>query len=607
MTFSRRQYQVDCLNKIWSDIQTNLNVLLVASTGAGKTFLVSKIIQRLLAENPSFRILFLVDIEILIQQTIDSIVRVAPELEDKIGICCDSVQKEKQLDKSITIASKQSLITRLNEFAPVQLIIPDECHMMAVPQDDWKDEDRDQYAVIIDTLRSYNPKTRLLGITATPYKLSTGYIYGDKNTKGSLPYFDQVNYKIGVHELQELGFLAPLKAKTIISDAKKAALINCKIQAGEFNLSHLAEIETSGIHLQSAVDAYKECAIDRKKTLAFCVTIDHAEKLADKFTENGIPAIAIHSDLDKVTLKESMDSLRDGGYKVFCSVTKLIKGMDVVDIDCILGVRATKSTALFIQGIGRGLRISPKTGKVDCLYLDLVGNINEHFGHTLNLDKPRVFYKLTKKSDSEKKEPEAKQCPECSAVLHPACRVCPDCEYVFVFQTTIDQQPELRDVVIGPDIRTFPVTNMTMTLNHSKKSGKDNLWIKLHFEDPEADFRSKFKSVSMWLCFPNDGYSGFAVTKCREILTQLSCGELPIHNEDGTLTYPESAKECYDNALDMFIQPETVTVDMSGKWPELKSFSYDVVEDKQEAFGGRKIPVEEFIKDYINDEEDIPF
>ena len=49
-----------------------------------------------------------------------------------------------------------------------------------------------------------------------------------------------------------------------------------------------------------------------------------------------------------------------------------------------------KSTALFIQGIGRGLRISPKTGKVDCLYLDLVGNINEHFGHTLNLDKPRV-------------------------------------------------------------------------------------------------------------------------------------------------------------------------------------------------------------------------
>lgn len=89
----------------------------------------------------------------------------------------------------------------------------------------------------------------------------------------------------------------------------------------------------------------------------------------------------------------------------------------------------------------------------------------------------------------------------------------------------------------------------------------------------------------MWLCFSNDGYSGYAVIKARETMTQLSCGELPIHNDDGTTTWPESAQECFDNALDMFIQPETVTVDMSGKWPELKSFGYDVIEEKQRLWG----------------------
>lgn len=577
-----RPYQVECLNKVWNDIQTKLNVMVQGPTAFGKTIAFAKICQRFIREMPQGRILILVDREILVTQSRDKLLRVAPELKDDIGICCSSVQNKKELEHKITIASRQTLINQLNYFQPVNIIILDEAHLARIPQEDDTEKDYDQFQTIITKLKEYNPKTRLIGFSATPYRLSQGYIYSDKNTKGCLPYFPELNYSIAISELMAQGFLSPLAAKTIISDQAKNEINSCKITAGEYNLSMLADIMSSGIHVNSAVEAWREHASDRKKTLCFCTTIEHCEIVAKAFKDAGIPAIAIHSKLEDDDLTEAMNSLEEGHYKIFCSVAKLTTGLDVPDIDCILALRPTKSTSLWIQIIGRGLRIAP--GKTDCLCLDLSGCFNEH---GTNLDKPRVFYKLTKKNDSEKKEPEAKQCPSCSAILHPACRICPDCEYVFVFQTTIDQQPELRDVVIGPDIRKFQVTNMTAVLNHSKKSDKDNIWVKLHFEDPEADFRSRFKSVSMWLCFPNDGYSGYAVTKGREIMAQLSCGELPIHNDDGTTTWPESAQECLECALDMFVQPETVTVDMSGKWPELKSFSYDVAEEKQEAFGGQ--------------------
>lgn len=589
-----RPYQIECLNKVWSDIQTKLNVMVQGPTAFGKTIAFAKICQRFIREMPQGRILILVDRKILVTQSRDKLLRVAPELKNDIGICCSSEQSEKQLDHKITIASRQTLINQLNYFQPVNIIILDEAHLARIPQEDDTEKDYDQFQAIITKLKEYNPKTRLIGFSATPYRLSQGYIYGDKNTKGCQPYFPELNYSIAISELMVQDFLSPLIAKTIISDQAKNEINSCKITAGEFNLAMLADIMSSGIHVNSAVEAWKEYASDRKKTLCFCTTIEHCEIVAKAFNDAGIPAIAIHSKLEDDDLTEAMNSLDDGNHKIFCSVAKLTTGLDVPDIDCILALRPTKSTSLWIQIIGRGLRIAP--GKKDCLCLDLSGNFNEH---GTNLDKPRVFYKLTKKSDSEKKEPEAKQCPSCSAILHPACRVCPDCEYVFVFQTTIDQQPELRDVVIGPDIRTFPVTNMTAVLNHSKKSEKDNIWIKLHFEDPDSDFRNRFKSVSMWLCFPEDGYSGYAVIKARETMAELSRGELPIHNDDGTTTWPESAQECLECALDMFIQPETVTVDMSGKWPELKSFSYDVVEDKQEAFGGHEV--------FIPDDEDIPF
>jgi len=196
-----RDYQFRCLDQVWNALQNKLNVLITAPCSAGKTILFSKIIQRLLRENPAYRTLTLVDREILVSQSRDKLRSVAPELSLSIGIVCASVTNDKRLDLPVTVASRQSLINQLDRFPPVQLVIVDEAHLMAIPHTDSTVPDK--WAEIITRLREYNPHMRLLGCTASPYRLGSkgGYIYGSRNRAEALPYWDVVDSEITTMEL----------------------------------------------------------------------------------------------------------------------------------------------------------------------------------------------------------------------------------------------------------------------------------------------------------------------------------------------------------------------------------------------------------------------
>lgn len=542
-----RPYQVTALENIWKALQCEQAVLLEAACSAGKTLLFSKIIQRLLAENPSFRVLILMDREILVTQTREKILKLAPELALNVGIVCASVSNTKILDRKITIASRQSLSNQLDKFSPVNLIVIDECHLMSVPHEDDGDDDLDQFGTIIQTLKGYNSKTRLLGVTATPYRLNSGYIYGTKNIKGSQPYFSDVHHRITVSELQAIGFLAPLVGKTIHADGMEAQLDGIRVTAGEYNLLDLSNLMTRSIHINSAVEAWKAHALDRKKTIAFCVTIAHAEKLSEAFSKAGIPSIAIHSEQDDLTGYANMQALHNGDGKVFCSVGKLTTGMDVVDIDCIIMARPTKSAALYKQMLGRGQRIAH--GKTDCLVLDLVGNNNE-FG--TDLDRIKVKYKETPSSESV---PIVKTCPQCEATLHPAVRICPDCQYEFISEEALEAEAAaLKDVEYGirPPVEMY-VSEMFVSAHVAKKTGKTLLRVRLVLgEFTQTD-------TNLWLCFPDDGYTGYAVQKGRDLWTALTCG---------ITDYPMSVAEAMERENEI-LKPWKVVVDMTRKYPEV--------------------------------------
>jgi len=517
-----RPYQIRVLDQVWAALQVKLNVLITAPCAAGKAILFAKIIQRLLRENPEFRALILVDREILVTQSRDKLYLVAPELGGDIGIVCASVTTAKDLHQRVTVASRQTIINQLNRFPPVQLTIIDECHLMAIPRDD--DPEPDQFAQIIKKLWEYNPKMRLVGCTASPYRLGTGYIHGGRNKGGSRPYFDVVDAEVTTRELLDGGFIAPMVGRVRTGKALAEDLQTVSITAGEYNLGQLSEVMCKETHVQSCVDAWREYASDRRKTIIFCATIEHAEAVAAAFKDAGVSATAIHSKLPPIEEASRMRALRQGSLLVFTSVAKLTTGMDVVDIDCIIMARPTKSTALYQQCVGRGQRIAD--GKIDCLVIDLVGATQEFGTDMDNL-------KVTIPRDSSGDAP-FKICPGekqdgtvCGQSVHASLKFCPYCSFEFPIDPAVEAKlGKLEKVKFNeaPEPDEYHVEHVRYQVHMSQSSGKALIRV-------EYDCGFYARKIYEYLCLP-DYYDGYAVAKARAWWAERSQDEFPDTVQD---------------------------------------------------------------------------
>lgn len=574
-----REYQVRVLDTAWDAMQYKHNILITAPCSAGKTILFSKLVQRLMRENPSFRCLILVDREILVTQSRDKLHTVAPELSASVGVVCASVSTTKELHLPVTVASRQTLIKQLDKFPPVQLTIIDEAHLMALPNDEKAIPD--QFSEIINKLREYNPNMRMVGCTASPYRLGVGYIHGARNKQGTRPYFDQVDAEITTRELLAGGFIAPLvgranTGKQIITD-----LANVKMVAGEFNLGQLSDVMCRPIHVQSCIDAWRTYAADRKKTLVFCTTIAHAEAVAESFRNHDIQAVAIHSKLNAIDLEVRMKALEKGTMPVFTSVAKLTTGMDVVAIDCIVMARPTKSAALYQQCIGRGQRLAE--GKEDCLVIDLVGCTAE-FGTDMDNLLVAVPY------GNGGGEAPYKICPGenqdgtvCGQSVHASLMYCPACGYAFPRSEEIEAKiGKLEKVEFNkiPEPEPYEVTHVGYEVHESRKSGKRLIKV-TYICGPFSDFNE-------WICLP-DFYSGYAVEKARVWWEKRS--DEP---------FPENCEE-FIFLADELLQPAVVMVTKEGKYSRVTGCKF--------MENGEVVP-EELYDNYIppvSDSTDVPF
>lgn len=552
MVIELRPYQLRTLDTVWDALQYKHNVLIKAPCSAGKTILFSKIIQRLLRENETFRALILVDREILVTQSRDKLHFVAPELSAHVGIVCASVTAEKDVNKRVTVASRQTLINQIDQFPPVQLIIVDEAHLMAPPKEDKLIPD--QFAVIVNKLREYNPKVRLIGCTASPYRLGTGYIYGNQNKEGTLPYFDIVDAEITTKELLAGGYIAPLVGRANTGKELEDDLSKVAITGGEYNLGQLSNVMCKQTHVQSCVESWQRYASDRKKTLVFCTTIEHSEVVAKAFRDTGIGSTAIHSKLSPLELELGMKWLENGNVPVFTSVAKLTTGMDVVDIDCIIMARPTKSTALYQQCIGRGQRLAD--GKTDCLVIDLVGCTKE-FGTDMDALKVAI-------PSNGNGEAPYKICPGdkhdgtvCGQSVHASLKYCPGCGYEFPVDEAVEAKiGKLEKVEFNkvPDPEEYTVTHVEYYPHESRATGK-----KLIKVEYQCGMTLRFNE---WVCLP-DYYSGYAVDKARDWWEDRS--DEP---------FPDSVDE-FMFLADTLIQPTSVVVVQEGKYYKVKRCNFE--------------------------------
>lgn len=257
--------------------------------------------------------------------------------------------REKVQDTSCVFASIHTLSARqhLESFTPdaFDLIVIDEFHHAAATT----------YQRVLD----YFTPSFLLGITATPDRLDGKDVFAicDGN----------VAYEMDFIEAVRRSWLAPFQYYGIYDDIDYSQIRWTGMGYDEDELLQAQRNEENAATIFTAWKQRKQT-----RTLAFCSSIGQADYLADYFRRQGVTAISLHSRTIEMTRTEAIQRLTDGTLAIIFTVDLFNEGVDIPAVDTLLFVRPTESLAIFVQQIGRGLRLFD--GKSHCVIIDLIGN-----------------------------------------------------------------------------------------------------------------------------------------------------------------------------------------------------------------------------------------
>lgn len=388
------------------------NQVLMAPTGAGKTYLGLRVISEALVRGK--RALFVCDRITLIDQT--SAVADSYGLNDHGVIQADHWRRN---SARFQIASAQTIARR--GWPDADVIVIDECHTQ-MPA--WVNHIPDCRASVI-------------GLSATPFSKGLGRLFSNLVNATTM------------RELTAEGVLVPLRAMTCTPTDMRGA----ETKGGEWTERAAAE---RGLKIVGDVVSEWIKFGDNRKTIVFGSTIAHCEEMCRQFRDAGIAAAVFTANTSSAERKAMLADYRelDSFLRVLISVEALAKGFDVPDVACIVDCRPLrKSLSTAIQMWGRGLRASPDTGKTDCLLLDHSGNIvrfQDDFEAVYHggLDKLNDGEKLDRKVRRDEDTEEPKGCPSCG--YRPFRRHCMACGFEIAAQTTIEVAlGTMREIRIG--------------------------------------------------------------------------------------------------------------------------------------------------------------
>ena len=349
--------------------------LVVAATGVGKTVISAFDYKKFREKNTRARLLFVAHREEILKKSRDTFRYICKDLNfGELLVGNNKPESIENLFVSIQSLNSSKLIERTSpDF--YDYIVIDEVHHGAA-------------ASYQKLLEYYKPKV-LLGLTATPERMD-----GADITK----YFDKrMAYEMRLPEAIDNKLLCPFQYFGI-SDF--VDLSNLKWTRGGYEISELENVyvmntEVAKRRAQEIItNTVKYVAdIDNVKGLGFCVSIKHAEFMAEEFNNAGIPSIALTGDTKKDIRESASARLRNGEIKFIFTVDLFNEGVDIPEINTVLFLRPTESLTIFLQQLGRGLRLCD--GK-DCLtVLDFIGQSNKNYRFS---DKFRALIGKTKHS-----------------------------------------------------------------------------------------------------------------------------------------------------------------------------------------------------------------
>jgi DNA repair protein RadD len=413
MAYVLRPYQQaavdDTLAYLFNDPIQGRAPVLVAPTGSGKSLLVAELCKRLILEHGVERVLVITHVKELVEQNLEKLEAMLEGVVDDIGVHSAGLRR-RDTQQRIVVGGVQSLVRRIKSLGSFEAIIVDEAHR--VPTDH-----RSQYQQVLRGI----PHRILIGLTATPYRSDNGYIYETFDASYP-PVFDGVGADVKVVPLIREGYLANLRP---IETDFTYETEGCKKQGGDFVMTGLlADRLEDEDNLQRVVNQWLVAAADRKSTLVFAATIEQAQRVLARFVDAKKRATIITGDTPIRHRDASIAQLRSGELDVLVNVMVLTTGFDAPIIDCIVCLRPTQSTSLYVQIMGRGMRTNP--GKTDCLVLDYGGNVARH--GPLAAVRPSIVDMAA--GDGSNPCP-VFACPKCSSLVPISSTSCEFCGFVF--------------------------------------------------------------------------------------------------------------------------------------------------------------------------------
>jgi len=513
MPVTLRPYQEDAIKETFTALkESDEPVLMESSVGSGKSIMIGSIVKRF--EDQDKRVLCLVNSSELVRNNSQAF----KDLGGSPSIFCASLDL-KEYTNNIIFATPQSVISAIKNNHPISqiifnIIVVDEAHGINYTAES---------SIFMRILRHYKqayPPMRLLGLTGTAFRGSTSIV-------GENALFKTQVGNISTQYLIKHGFLVKPNFGGIETESYDFS--KCKIKnTGEFNGRDLqVEVNSKKRLTWEILQSLQIIMQSRNICMVFCSTRPHCFEALEALPKN--EARVILGDTSDDERNESLTLARQKKIKYLISINCLMTGVNITALDCIAWLRPTSSLLLYIQGIGRGLRLHE--GKTDCLVLDFAGNLERHG----DIDNPIINEALQPTEETEKDYVilchdcktmnteharrcigvindkrcehyfEFKNCPICDIKNDSTARYCRNCQHEL-----IDPNSKLkklyRQFTTGVITATYNLHGQSVVVNYATDHGVFTESYSVHSDRARNIFYAKF--VRFHIEKPSQYYMG---------------------------------------------------------------------------------------------------
>ncbi|MGD8453627.1 MAG: DEAD/DEAH box helicase [Phycisphaerae bacterium] len=494
-----RPYQREAVDAVYAFLRArDDNPCVVIPTAGGKTPVMATICRDAVQVWHG-RVLILAHVRELLEQAAEKLQLVAPDLP--VGVYSAGL-KRRDLGYAVTIAGIQSLYQKACDVGAVDLVIVDEAHLIAP-------DGEGMYRTFLTDMRQINPLVRIIGLTATPFRLRSGTICAPDNI------LNEVCFEVGVRELIVQGYLCPLRTK---AGAQRPDYDQLHVRGGEYVAGEVEALMDNEDLVLSACREIVEQTRDRQSVLIFASGVQHGEHVCQVLTERyQVECGFVCGETLPFQRDETLRRFRAGNLKYLCNVNVLTTGFDAPNIDCVALLRPTLSPGLYYQMVGRGFRLHP--GKSDCLVLDYGGNVLRHG--------PVDAIRLADRESGVGGEAPAKECPKCHALIAAGYAACPECGFEFPERQRSKHEATAgtEAILSGEVTRTEYEVAEVFYAVHMKRDAPPDAPRTMRVE-----YQTGFQTyVSEWVCFEHQGYP----RQKAEIWWRARCdGPVPGNTEE---------------------------------------------------------------------------